>query len=374
MNTIKKAVPGGEQVQSQFGLINLLKAGAAQMIVLHHLAFYGPMSDHVRPVLPSLIGWLGDSARIAVQVFLVISGFLVAKSLSPAGQPGLADPVGAILRRYAKLAPPFIVATLVAVVASAAAAEWMTHDSISATPTLAQLAAHAMLLHGVLGYPSVSAGAWYVAIDFQLYAAAALMLWFGGRVAGARALPWLMPAMVALAAEFSLMHFNLDADWDNWALYFFGSYGLGMLAWWASDRGRKPDDVAWLAALALLPAAIALVMDFRSRIALALVTACLLFLFGRVRTRSSGRAWSAINGLGKVSYSVFLIHFPVCLLVNAFFTRFVPLDPAWQGLGMLTAWAASLAAGAAFYRWVEAPLARVFQSAGDKPVLRPVSA
>src|SRR5471032_3486473 len=111
MNAARGGAGAEEAVQPQFGLINLLKAGAAQLIVLHHLAFYGPMSDHVRPLLPALIDWLSGSARIAVQVFLVISGFLVAKSLSPAGLPGLASPLRAIGRRYAKLAPPFMAAT-----------------------------------------------------------------------------------------------------------------------------------------------------------------------------------------------------------------------------------------------------------------------
>ena len=50
----------------QFGWINGLKAGAAQLIVLHHLAFYGPMSDYVQPLWPELLDWLGGSARIAV--------------------------------------------------------------------------------------------------------------------------------------------------------------------------------------------------------------------------------------------------------------------------------------------------------------------
>jgi peptidoglycan/LPS O-acetylase OafA/YrhL len=358
---------------TQFGLINLLKAGAAQLIVLHHLAFYGPMADHVQSMLPDLIDWLGDSARITVQVFLVISGFLVAKSLSPAGLPGLADPLRAIWRRYAKLAPPFVVATLVAAIASAWAATWMTHGSISAPPTLAQLGAHALLLHGVLGYESLSAGAWYVAIDFQLYTVAVLMLWLAGRAVGQRILPWLMPLVVALGISLSLLHFNLDADWDNWAPYFFGSYGLGMMAWWASDPTRKPGAVALLAAITLLPALAALLMEYRSRIALALAVACLLFLFGRTRTAFTGRAWSAVNGLGRISYSVFLIHFPVCLVVNAAFTRFVPTEPEWQALGMLTAWAASLAAGAAFYRWVEQPLGRVVQFASRQGGVRTVS-
>ena len=350
-----------EKVQPQFGLINLLKAGAAQLIVLHHLAFYGPMSDHVRQLLPDVIDWLSSHARIAVQVFLVIGGFLAAKSLSPQGQPGHDYPLRAIWKRYAKLAPPFIVATLAAA-ASVLASQWMDHHSISEPATVGQLSAHALLLHGVLGYPSVSAGAWYVAIDFQLYALVVLMLWLAGRVAGTSQLRWLVPFWVAVGIALSLLHFNLDPDWDNWAPYFFGSYGLGLMAWWASDPSRKPGAVLLLLVMTLLPVLVGLAINFRSRIALALAVAGALLLFGRVKTYSNGRAWSAINGLARTSYGVFLIHFPVCLLVNAAFTHFVPAEPELQGVGMLTAWAASLIAGAAFHNWIELPLGRVFES------------
>ena len=355
---------------AQFGLINLLKAGAAQLIVLHHLAFYGPMSDHVRPILPALIEWLDSSARIAVQVFLVIAGFLVAKSLSPAGHPGLADPLGAIWRRYAKLAPPFLAATLVAAAASALASVWMEHGSISAPATVSQLSAHALLLHGVLGYPSLSAGAWYVAIDFQLYAVVVLIFWLAGRLSRSHQLPWLMPLVITLGIACSVLYFNLDAGWDNWALYFFGSYGLGLMAWWASEPRRQPGAVRLLLVMMLLPALAGLALEYRSRIALALLVACALFLMGRVKTTSKGRIWSAVNGLAQVSYSVFLIHFPVCLLVNALFTRFVPAEPEWQGLGMLIAWGTSVAAGAAFYRWVEVPLGRIVHVAAGRIFMR----
>ncbi|KQQ44465.1 GTP cyclohydrolase [Duganella sp. Leaf126] len=363
MNSVRTA-------PSQFGIINLLKAGAAQLIVLHHLAFYGPMADYVRPVFPDLIGWLGDSARIAVQVFLVIGGFLAAKSLSPAGLPSHPHPLNAIWYRYAKLAPPFIAATLVAAIASSLASRWMVHDSISAPATLAQLAAHAVLLHGVLDYPSLSAGAWYVAIDFQLYALLVLLLWGAGLLVGKHAARWLMPLLVATGITVSLLHFNLDAGWDNWAPYFFGSYGLGLMAWWGSDPARKPGATTLIMLGALLPALAALVLEFRSRIALALVVASVLFVCGRIRTAAQGNAWTVINQLGKISYSVFLIHFPVCLLVNAAFTRFVAPEPALQLLGMLTAWSASLLAGAMFHRWVELPLSRAVQFITDKFDLR----
>lgn len=339
----------------KFGVINLLKAGAAQLIVLHHLAFYGPMADHLRHLLPELVDWLAGSARIAVQVFLVVGGFLAAKSLSPNGQPGMADPLGAIWRRYLKLAPPFIAATLAAAAATALARHWMVHDSLSDPATLGQLAAHALLMHSVLGYPSLSAGAWYVAIDFQLYALAVALLWLSGRR------DWMVPLLAALGCGLSLLHFNLDPDWDNWAPYFFGSYSLGMAAWWAGDPRRKAGSVLLLMAACLL-ALVALALDFRSRVALALVVACVLVLFGRLRTPQQGRAWAAIDWLARISYAVFLIHFPVSLLVNAAFTRFVPADPLLQGIGVLTAWAASLAAGAAFHRWIELPLGRYFSA------------
>jgi peptidoglycan/LPS O-acetylase OafA/YrhL len=371
---MKLSVGAEAVVQPQFGLINLLKAGAAQLIVLHHLAFYGPMSDHVRQLLPDLIDWLSSSARIAVQVFLVVGGFLAAKSLSPAGHPGHASPLTAIWRRYAKLAPPFMVATLLAAVASALAGAWMEHDSISPPATLAQLGAHALLLHGVLGFPSISAGAWYVAIDFQLYALIVLVLWLAGRVADQGRLSWLVPFWSAIGVTLSLLHFNLYADWDNWAPYFFGSYGLGLMAWWASDPRRQPGSVLLMVVMTLLPVLAGLLVDFRSRIALALAVACVLFLCGRIKTTSRGRAWSAVNGLARTSYSVFLIHFPVCLLVNAAFTRFVPATPVLQAFGMLIAWAASLAAGALFFHWVELPLGRVFGPAAARIAVRPSSA
>ena len=346
-------------MKSQFGLINLLKAGAAQLIVLHHLAFYGPMADVARPLLPELIDWLAGSARIAVQVFLVVGGFLAAKSLAPSGQPGIADPLGAVWRRYGKLAPPFLAATLLAAVASSVAAGWMTHDSVSAPATLGQLCAHALLLHGVLGYPSLSAGAWYVAIDFQLYAATVLLLWLAARLPAGPLRHWLVPGAVALGVTLSLLYFNLDPDWDNWAPYFFGSYGLGMLAWWASDLRRPSRNCALLLFMGWLPTLAALLVAFRSRIALALVVACLLFVYGRVKAPSAGKLWSAVDALGRRSFALFLVHFPVCLLVNAAFTRFVPADPALQAMGVVLAWSASLAASEVFFRWVETPLGRM---------------
>ena len=54
---------------SRLACVDALKAVSSHLIVLHHLAFYGPMSDAAQSLAPGLIGWLSDYARIAVQVF-----------------------------------------------------------------------------------------------------------------------------------------------------------------------------------------------------------------------------------------------------------------------------------------------------------------
>jgi len=350
----------------EYATINLLKAISAQLIVLHHLAFYGPMADHTRQAFPDLIDWLAQDARIAVQVFLVIGGFLAAKSLSPQALSGPSNPWTTILRRYTKLAPPFFVAILLAVAASWLASFWMTHDAISASPSGGQLLAHAFLLQDVLAYDALSAGAWYVAIDLQLYAMFSILLWTCSRASVEPMPAYLIPALTAIAAGASLLYFNLDADWDVWAPYFLGSYGLGALAWWASDPKRRPRSTAVLLLLMAVPALLALTVDFRSRIALALLIACALVAFGRMQSASTVPGqWRLVSVAGNISFSVFLVHFPVCLIVNAAFTRFAPQDVLVQTAGVILAWIASMIAGALFHHGVELPIGRALMWAPE---------
>jgi peptidoglycan/LPS O-acetylase OafA/YrhL len=169
-----------------------------------------------------------------------------------------------------------------------------------------------------------------------------------------------------------LFYFNLNSGWDVWAPYFFGSYGLGMLAWWAAIA-RKRIDAALLTGAILLLGGLALEMEFRGRIALALATSLLLILVYRGGVRLPVRRWPALQFFGRISYALFLVHFPICLLVNAAFTRFMPATPEAQATGMLLAWTASIVAAAAFHEWVEVPLGRLlrFGQGGVEPTKAP---
>jgi peptidoglycan/LPS O-acetylase OafA/YrhL len=150
----------------------------------------------------------------------------------------------------------------------------------------------------------------------------------------------------------SLWLFNRVAGLDMWAMYFFGAYGLGMMAYWAVRSARPLGASAWVGAMALLGGA-ALVIDFRGRIAVALVTAlCLVAALRSERLRAWG-GWAPLVRLGQMSYSVFLVHFAVCLLVNAVVSHLWPTAPWPNALGMVLAFGLSLAAGQQLYLRVE---------------------
>jgi peptidoglycan/LPS O-acetylase OafA/YrhL len=179
--------------------------------------------------------------------------------------------------------------------------------------------------------------------------------------------------LVLLGVTVSLLYFNRDPGWDAWAPYFFGSYGLGALACWIADRRRRPSLVVGLLFVIVAVTLVALAIDFRSRIAVALLTALALATLSRYGLMHLGQRIPCAAFLGKISYSVFLVHFPVCLIVNAAFTRFASAAPWAQAIGMAIAWGASVAAGAAFHRWVEQPLVsiglnRSRQSAPQNPI------
>jgi peptidoglycan/LPS O-acetylase OafA/YrhL len=345
-------------LRSRVLFIDLLKALSAQLIVFHHLAWYGPFGDHVFGAhFDTLLDWLAEYGRYAVAVFITTSGFLAAQLLPMHGLPPGDGPLCLIRQRYFRLTLPFAVALCLAVAADQLVRHWSPGaEVLGSPPHWGQFLAHLLLLHGLLGSESLSAGVWYVAIEFQLYALFVVLLWLGQqgrcRIASAdfsRALPAVPILLVALA---SLFYFNRDARWDDTAFYFFGAYALGIASGWAirSDQRRQ---ILWLVGLAGL---LALWLDFRPRIALAVLTALALGCTRLIMSRQESRL---IHYLGGTSYALFLLHYPIYLAVGAAFQHLAPdatLHAAW-GLGF--AWLLSMACADVFHRMIERPLERI---------------
>ena len=342
-------------------LLDAAKGIACLFIVGHHLCRYGPLPEGAALLAPALVGWLGQDGRLAVQVFLVIAGFLAAASLAPEGVLRTQQSAWKrIWQRYARLAMPYLAALCFAVLVAAALRPWFDDDAVPAAPGFAQLLAHGLLLQDLLGYEALSTGVWYVAIDFQLFVLALALIvmaeWLQRRwQLSAEGALWLTGALVLALAAASLALFNLKSELDSTAIYFFGAYGLGMLAFWI---GRTPEGSRWSMAFALLAVlgASALLWEWRSRIAIAVIVALTLALAQRRGWLGAPPALLSARPLlwlGRISYSLFLIHFPVILLVNAVVARLGPHSPWIDVLGMAAAVALAIAAAALLHRWVE---------------------
>lgn len=253
-----------------------------------------------------------------------------------------------MVQRYVRLVSSSA-ALVLTIFCSVWARQWLQDDFIPLAPGWSQMAAHLTLLFGVLEIEPLSAGIWYVAIDFQLFAMMAIVLWWSRR----QALLLVAPLMLA-----SLFFFNSEAGNDNWAPYFFGAYAMGAFAWWAGHSPHRTRKLVMLATVGIA----ALVWEFRLRIALALMVALWLGYARSQMTRqkvTSKPLHSALIRLirrsGRSSYALFLTHFSVLMLANVVWAS-MPWTFDAALVFTVCAWLACIALALLFERWVERPL------------------
>lgn len=320
-------------------LIDITKVVASQVIVLHHLVLYSPMTEWLTLAWPRLVGAMADHGRLAVQPFLVIGGFLAAQFVLSQGR--LAAP---LWQRYRRLAPQLAVALLLVMLSTALVGQHLSHLAwLSPQPSPGALLAHVLLVQDVLGVPSILAGAWYVAIDLQLFALALLLARLATRTGTVARLPVLM-ALVGATTALSLLLFSRDPALDEWAIYFFGAYGLGMLVGLAQHHPAARPWLAALLGLIVLDAA----WDPRVRPLVAGVMALALL---KLAARPWPQRWPRLAGVlryfSDISYSVFVCHFAVIILFSGWWQQ---LDASGQALAThwtLLAWTCALLVGAA---------------------------
>jgi peptidoglycan/LPS O-acetylase OafA/YrhL len=351
--------------RSQYCLIDGLKVLAAQIIVLHHCVSYGQLALAASLQLPNVSSALFDYGRYAVQVFLVMAGYLAAQSAEKAFAishthskvSGSRLVAQLAIRRYLRLVGPYIVALSITIVCAALARQWSVDEYIGQPETIAQVLAHLFLLQGLLGYESISAGVWYVAIDWQLFTALAVVYAVFRR-------PVMRIGVMSILIVASLLYFNRHASFEDSFIYFIGSYGLGVLAYWASSLNAIQTSVNPVNAKRIL-LAIAIILLFSAlhsvwlRNYLALGIAFLLLYAGN-RIYSDPQSWlaTAMQWASARAYCAFLIHFAFILLANTALLALHVESPVIGASMIALVSVLSWMAAAYLYRWVELPIGR----------------
>jgi peptidoglycan/LPS O-acetylase OafA/YrhL len=301
------------------------------------------------------MGWLADDARMAVQVFFVLGGFFTARHLSRSQPVTLKTVVSTLWSRYRRVGFPYLATLAIAVAANSLASRWMVHGAIAAPPSFNQLLAHVFFLHDLLGYEPLSAGIWYLAIDFQLFLLSTVAYFAVSSAArrrsrnvGPEGMRRLVLCLSPLAIS-SLLWFNRDPRFDCFAIYFLGSYFLGIVL---NEVLEGRLDLRWgLVYFCLV--LFATWLDPRPRLLVATATAAIIYLEAR---RGDLFRWfqnPVTDYLGKISFSLFLIHYPILLLVNAWCFRNLALSPRMAILALSLAYFLSLMAGTGLHYGVE---------------------
>lgn len=279
-----------------------------------------------------------EGGFVGVDVFFVISGFLISKQLfsetSTSGRVRLLDFWARRLRRLTPLLFFTILATLVSslVVYSPLAWRSIAVDAMTATIYLSNV--H-FALDGVQYFtsaPSPYLQTWSLGVEEQFYIGWPILFLVVALVAGRRRDSFRGPLVVGVAAA-SVASFAVGVLLTDrgtpWA--FFGAparaweFGAGALLFLVTTRLRHSRQwtphVVGVAGLALVVVAVTRFDDltpFPGTAALVPVAATVcLILAGSFSTNWIGRALSVrpLRSIGRVSYGWYLLHWPALVLV-----------------------------------------------------------
>jgi len=352
------------QAKNQFLMIDSLRAFAALLIILHHLSSYGQIAQDARTILPGLMTWLFEYGRYAVQIFLVMAGYLAAQSLTRYANVKFSTNglLKVILNRYLRLFAPYTAALILTIACAYIARFWVNDEFIGESETLAQFLAHLFFIQGILGLDSISAGAWYIAIDWQLYSVLAILLI---SFPGYQAVIW----VISVLAVASLLFFNRSGLYEAYFIYFIGAYSLGVLAY----LGKSFDNqsINRLARIALIVIGLIIVISSFQQIwlrnFLAWFVAIALLLWGNksyplIEGGEGSPILKIIAWGSQRSYCAFLIHFALILLANILYIATGLHDHESGVLAitlMLGVVGCSTITANYLYRWIEVPALRL---------------
>lgn len=358
----------------RFTFIDALRGLAALGVAVYHINRYGPLVEPADQLIPSPIRVIAEHGWMGVQVFFVISGFVIAYSLRNARiTPRFLG--NYVLRRAIRLDPPYW-ATICCVLLLNAVT-FLVEDvppPMDAFPTWPQFITHFFYLQNVLSYGNLSVGFWTLCIEVQFYILVILLLGLAQRLPwGSRRDPQGMPAvnlLIAFAplALLSLFHFSMTDGYEDWIIRFFSMFFAGALAWWTLD-GRVPHVIFWAFIAAM---GFRLTLDWTTDIAVAAIAATAIYTVGRMGRLGTWLNASWLQYLGRISYSLYLIHFPVAHIVTHFGYRCTGDEPVPALLWTILAVVASLGAAHLLYLYVEAPSVR-FAARFKLPAVPPLA-
>ncbi|SPU51904.1 glucans biosynthesis protein [Brevundimonas vesicularis] len=334
--------------------VQALRFAAATAVVVTHAVDLAGTRLGLETVLAG--GTLENFGAVGVDVFFVISGFIIATTTE--GQTGVGAAGAFLWRRFRRVAPIYWLLSLPILIGMARGGT-LSADVAAATFLFWPFSGLEMT------FPALGPG-WTLCFEMLFYAG------FGLAIAGARRVGWgLIGAYAAMLAAGLVVAAPV--------LRFLGApiileflLGVGIASIWRFAPRRLG---LWAVGLAVLGFALGLVFgyggidDVRAlndpwnglRRAAVWGLPSALLVFGVVRMQQTdrvpGRLERAAAFMGDASYSIYLVHVLVIRALGRLFESGMVALPGDAVVGLTVI--ASLAAGALVHVWIERPLLKV---------------
>jgi len=295
-----------------------LRAIAVIMVVMQHYKVRLPTTQSYVDMFNSLSLWTG------VDVFFALSGFLIYKSINSElakNQTRKAAAISFSQKRIKRLVPALVLGLFVSIAVSAVSFSSPNHDPLK-TSTGALMALLGVsnfywsaCVGGLLSYcgnPDFNGVTWSLALEWQLYAVACILICvLGNRRAVAIALAASLLLSIWPAPSFSIL-------WVTRSLAFFLGCSIGMLSAGRDFTLSRPASLcALLAGLSLCTLSPIYASKSITLLligiggALCLISSVSNKLFSRKSVITELFTW-----IGDRSYSVYLLHLPCILLTR----------------------------------------------------------
>lgn len=334
------------RTSARFVLIDALRGIAALVVLLYHLFHNADMAlvEQITKTLPSFGPALIVYGYYGVQIFFVLSGFVIAHSLRKT--PLSPKSVGYfILRRQLRLDPPFWTTLFIACGLLALEARIPALQS-EGMPTLKAVLLNMVYLHKITGAQDIVTVSWTLCIEVQFYLVFIAVLGLGTLFSPARKA---RPAAahiasstsdevsggVPLAALFIVLAmglYSLLAHWSGstegsftnfWFIVYWCYFAGGVLCYWTIRRGF--NIWLFLGYLALLWCYAIIRSDVN--VFFGAATLSLLTVAGLKNRLTQWGQSRPVQYLGRISYSLYLVHTLVISYVYRGANKIFGLNP-----------------------------------------------
>jgi peptidoglycan/LPS O-acetylase OafA/YrhL len=312
--------------------IDGLRGVAAVLVMLYHL------------VGRTSAAGLTSRGYLGVATFFVLSGFVIAMVVGTNRiSPGFLGRFA--LRRGIRLDIPY----WVSIVVTLALGTLAVHMGVSKPGvTFPQVAAHLFYLQDILHFQAISPIYWTLCLEVQFYLALIVLLWIA-QLTRAKWQGFLL-VFVSLMGASVVAHMNWIDVPAGLMFPYWWAFSLGALCYWTL-ADRAPASYLALSCAMLLYSGGEIHGDWRLT---AVVTTCLLFLAWHSKAMDKWLADRLFQFLGRISYSLYLVHPLVGWSAQSLALRYTN---QWTALvvgvmaSVLSAWVA--------YRFVERPSIRL---------------